>query len=184
MTFIRINYLWGLTHSVKTILISGNHDSQLLLSPPCCSVLLHGGPIFQHKNHQRKSINPLLLLPKGISRNYPSLFCLSDQKTYYYQASFLIPSIKYSSDLSIEQSRLRTTLKEKLSNEVNIWFAAIIIATLEVCKVEGNKRKHLMSTSDLNTNPCIHTYTSIYIHNTHTHTTGKQKKNVENIVRL
>uniref|UniRef100_A0A8C8TKN4 Transmembrane protease serine n=1 Tax=Peromyscus maniculatus bairdii TaxID=230844 RepID=A0A8C8TKN4_PERMB len=49
-------------------------------------------------------------------------FLAYDQKTYYYQASFLIPSIKYSSDLSVEQSRLRTTLKEKLSNEIDVIF--------------------------------------------------------------
>lgn len=121
---------------------------------------------------REKNINPLLLLPKGISRNYPSLFCLSDQKTYYYQASFLIPSIKYSSDLSVEQSRLRTTLKEKLSNEVNIWLAAIIIATLEVCKVEGNKRKHLMSTQ---IHVYIHIQASTYIIHIHTPQASKKK---------
>ncbi|XP_059130738.1 transmembrane protease serine 11G [Peromyscus eremicus] len=49
-------------------------------------------------------------------------FLVYDQKTYYYQASFRIPSIKYSSDLSVEQSRLRTTLKEKLSNEIDVIF--------------------------------------------------------------
>ncbi|XP_041910579.1 transmembrane protease serine 11G [Arvicola amphibius] len=49
-------------------------------------------------------------------------FLVYDEKTYYYQASFRIPSIKYSSDLSIEQSRLRIDLKQKLSNEIDMIF--------------------------------------------------------------
>ncbi|XP_041527059.1 transmembrane protease serine 11G [Microtus oregoni] len=49
-------------------------------------------------------------------------FLVYDEKTYYYQASFRIPSITYSSDLSIEQSRLRIDLKQKLSNEIDVIF--------------------------------------------------------------
>ncbi|XP_036056267.1 LOW QUALITY PROTEIN: transmembrane protease serine 11G-like [Onychomys torridus] len=49
-------------------------------------------------------------------------FLVYDQKTYYYQASFQIPSIKYTSDLSVEQSRLQTNLKQKLSNEIDVIF--------------------------------------------------------------
>ncbi|MEJ1274717.1 transmembrane protease serine 11f [Cricetulus griseus] len=41
-----------------------------------------------------------------------------EQKSHYYQGSFRIPSITYSPDLSIEQSRHQTSLKQKLINEL------------------------------------------------------------------
>lgn len=135
-----------------------------LLEDLCRSKLLYGGLSFQHKNLHRKIMHSWLLSLKVINRSYPSLFCLSDEKTYYYQASFQIPSIKYSSDLSIEQSRLRRDLKQKLSNEVDLCFATTTIATLKVCKVEGNRRRHLMLTSGLNTNSYIHIQAFTYIH--------------------
>lgn len=135
-----------------------------LLEDSCRSKLLYGGLSFQHNNLQRKIMHSWLLSLEVINRSYPSLFCLSDEKTYYYQASFRIPSIKYSSDLSIEQSRLRIDLKQKLSNEVDLCFATTTIATLKVYKVEGNRRRHLMLTSGLNTNSYIHIQAFIYIH--------------------
>lgn len=135
-----------------------------LLEDSCHSNLIYGGLSFQNNNLQRKIMHFSLLSLKVINRSYPSLFCLSDEKTYYYQASFRIPSITYSSDLSIERSRRRIDLKQKLSNEVDLYFATTTIATLKVYNVEGNRRKHLMLTSGLNTNSYIHIQAFAYIH--------------------
>uniref|UniRef100_A0A8C6RX89 Transmembrane protease serine n=1 Tax=Nannospalax galili TaxID=1026970 RepID=A0A8C6RX89_NANGA len=46
-------------------------------------------------------------------------FLAYDQKIHYYQASFQIPSMRYNSDLSVEQSKLSTDLKQKLNNEID-----------------------------------------------------------------
>uniref|UniRef100_A0A8C2UW08 Transmembrane protease serine n=2 Tax=Chinchilla lanigera TaxID=34839 RepID=A0A8C2UW08_CHILA len=42
-----------------------------------------------------------------------------DQTTHYYQASLQIPSIDYNPDFSVEHSRTRTDLKQKINNEIN-----------------------------------------------------------------
>ncbi|XP_021518969.1 transmembrane protease serine 11G [Meriones unguiculatus] len=49
-------------------------------------------------------------------------FLAYDQKTHYYKASFWIPSIRYSSDLSKEESKLQTDLKQKVNNEIDVIF--------------------------------------------------------------
>ncbi|XP_027246512.1 transmembrane protease serine 11G [Cricetulus griseus] len=49
-------------------------------------------------------------------------FLVYEQKSHYYQGSFRIPSITYSPDLSIEQSRHQTSLKQKLINEIDMIF--------------------------------------------------------------
>nr|XP_038947607.1 transmembrane protease serine 11G isoform X1 [Rattus norvegicus] len=49
-------------------------------------------------------------------------FLVYEEKTHYYQASFWIPSIKYSSDLSEEQSKLQINLKQKINNEIDVIF--------------------------------------------------------------
>ncbi|GAB1289777.1 Transmembrane protease serine 11G [Apodemus speciosus] len=49
-------------------------------------------------------------------------FLVYDEKTHYYQASFWIPSIKYSSELSQEQSKFRTDLKQKINYEIDTIF--------------------------------------------------------------
>nr|XP_045360657.1 transmembrane protease serine 11G-like isoform X1 [Camelus bactrianus] len=41
-----------------------------------------------------------------------------DQKFHYYQASFQIPSIEYDPDISVEHSKIRTDLKQKINNEI------------------------------------------------------------------
>nr|XP_010340864.2 transmembrane protease serine 11G-like [Saimiri boliviensis boliviensis] len=46
-------------------------------------------------------------------------FLAYDQKFYYYQASFQIPSVEYNPDFSAEHSKLRTDLKQKVSNEID-----------------------------------------------------------------
>ncbi|XP_054108648.1 transmembrane protease serine 11G-like [Callithrix jacchus] len=46
-------------------------------------------------------------------------FLAYDQKFYYYQASFQIPSVEYNPDFSVEHSKLRTDLKRKVSNEID-----------------------------------------------------------------
>ncbi|XP_014415098.1 transmembrane protease serine 11G isoform X1 [Camelus ferus] len=42
-----------------------------------------------------------------------------DQKFHYYQASFQIPSIEYDPDISVEHSKIRTDLKQKINNEID-----------------------------------------------------------------
>ncbi|XP_023559955.1 transmembrane protease serine 11G [Octodon degus] len=42
-----------------------------------------------------------------------------DQTTHYYQASLQIPSIDYNPDFSVEHSKSRTDLKQKINNEIN-----------------------------------------------------------------
>nr|XP_031545604.1 transmembrane protease serine 11G-like isoform X1 [Vicugna pacos] len=42
-----------------------------------------------------------------------------DQKFHYYQASFQIPSIEYNPDISVEHSKIRTDLKQKINNEID-----------------------------------------------------------------
>ncbi|XP_040603226.1 transmembrane protease serine 11G [Mesocricetus auratus] len=49
-------------------------------------------------------------------------FLVYDQKSHYYQGSFWIPSITYSPDLSVEQSRHQRNLKQKLINEIDVIF--------------------------------------------------------------
>ncbi|EHB18413.1 Serine protease DESC4 [Heterocephalus glaber] len=43
----------------------------------------------------------------------------SDQTTQYYQASFQIPSIDYNPDFSVEHSKIKTDLKQKINNEID-----------------------------------------------------------------
>ncbi|XP_032314983.1 transmembrane protease serine 11G isoform X2 [Camelus ferus] len=43
----------------------------------------------------------------------------SYQKFHYYQASFQIPSIEYDPDISVEHSKIRTDLKQKINNEID-----------------------------------------------------------------
>ncbi|XP_063096538.1 transmembrane protease serine 11G-like [Cavia porcellus] len=42
-----------------------------------------------------------------------------DQTAHYYQVSFQIPSIDYSPDFSVEHSKARTDLKQKVNNEID-----------------------------------------------------------------
>ncbi|XP_012929401.2 transmembrane protease serine 11G-like [Heterocephalus glaber] len=42
-----------------------------------------------------------------------------DQTTQYYQASFQIPSIDYNPDFSVEHSKIKTDLKQKINNEID-----------------------------------------------------------------
>uniref|UniRef100_A0A4X1TC02 Transmembrane protease serine n=1 Tax=Sus scrofa TaxID=9823 RepID=A0A4X1TC02_PIG len=42
-----------------------------------------------------------------------------DKKFHYYQTSFQIPSIEYNLDFSVEDSKLTTDLKQKISNEID-----------------------------------------------------------------
>lgn len=58
--------------------------------------------------------------------NHPLLFFLPDQTAHYYQVSFQIPSIDYSPDFSVEHSKARTDLKQKVNNEVSMSFANIV----------------------------------------------------------
>uniref|UniRef100_A0A673SSU8 Transmembrane protease serine n=1 Tax=Suricata suricatta TaxID=37032 RepID=A0A673SSU8_SURSU len=46
-------------------------------------------------------------------------FLAFDQKFYYYQTSFRIPSIEYNPEFSVEHSKIRTDLKQKLNNEID-----------------------------------------------------------------
>ncbi|XP_037687360.1 transmembrane protease serine 11G-like [Choloepus didactylus] len=46
-------------------------------------------------------------------------FLAYDQKPYYYQASFQIPSIEYNPDFSVEHSKSGTDLKVKINNEID-----------------------------------------------------------------
>ncbi|KAM4811046.1 transmembrane protease serine 11G-like [Urocitellus parryii] len=46
-------------------------------------------------------------------------FLAYDQKFQYYQASFRIPNIEYSPDFSVEHSKIRTNLKNKINNEID-----------------------------------------------------------------
>lgn len=47
----------------------------------------------------------------------PVYFLVFDQKVHYYQTSFQIPSIEYNLDFSVEHSKNRTDLKQKISSE-------------------------------------------------------------------
>uniref|UniRef100_A0A8C3VJD6 Transmembrane protease serine n=1 Tax=Catagonus wagneri TaxID=51154 RepID=A0A8C3VJD6_9CETA len=47
----------------------------------------------------------------------PIYFWAFDKKFHYYQTSFKIPNIEYNPDFSVEDSKLRTDLKQKISNE-------------------------------------------------------------------
>ncbi|XP_053442656.1 transmembrane protease serine 11G-like isoform X1 [Nycticebus coucang] len=49
-------------------------------------------------------------------------FLSYDQKPHYYQASFQIPGIEYNPDFSVEHSKLRTDMQQKLSNEIDKTF--------------------------------------------------------------
>ncbi|XP_006729397.1 transmembrane protease serine 11A [Leptonychotes weddellii] len=46
-------------------------------------------------------------------------FLAFDQKFYYYQTSFQIPSIEYNPDFSVEHSKMKRDLKQKVNNEVD-----------------------------------------------------------------
>ncbi|XP_025859275.2 transmembrane protease serine 11G-like [Vulpes vulpes] len=46
-------------------------------------------------------------------------FLAFDQKFYYYQTSFPIPSIEYNPDFSVEHSKMRRDLKQKVSDEID-----------------------------------------------------------------
>ncbi|XP_014640196.1 PREDICTED: transmembrane protease serine 11G-like [Ceratotherium simum simum] len=46
-------------------------------------------------------------------------FLAFDQNSHYYQTSFQIPSIDYNPDFSVEHSKIRTDLKQKISNEID-----------------------------------------------------------------
>lgn len=85
--------------------------------------------VIREKNNQSATS-----LVQGDQWKLSTCFLLSEEKTHYYQASFWIPSIKYSSDLSEEQSKLQINLKQKINNEVNLQSAISILATLEVYK--------------------------------------------------
>uniref|UniRef100_A0A8C6GJF2 Transmembrane protease serine n=1 Tax=Mus spicilegus TaxID=10103 RepID=A0A8C6GJF2_MUSSI len=67
-------------------------------------------------------ITVALLLALAVLIGLLVYFLVYDEKTHYYQASFWIPSINYSSDLSKEQSKFRTGLKQKISNEIDVIF--------------------------------------------------------------
>ncbi|XP_014715660.2 transmembrane protease serine 11G-like [Equus asinus] len=45
-----------------------------------------------------------------------------DQKSHYYQISFQIPSIEYNPAFSVEHSKIRTDLKQKISDEIDKTF--------------------------------------------------------------
>lgn len=47
------------------------------------------------------------------------MLSLPDQKFHYYQISFRIPSIEYNPDFSVEHSKIRTDLEQKIKNEVS-----------------------------------------------------------------
>ncbi|XP_053510990.1 transmembrane protease serine 11G-like [Artibeus jamaicensis] len=49
----------------------------------------------------------------------PVYFLAFDQKMHYYQTSFQIPSIKYNPDFSVERSKIRTDLNQKISEEID-----------------------------------------------------------------
>uniref|UniRef100_A0A8C5KXW9 Transmembrane protease, serine 11g n=1 Tax=Jaculus jaculus TaxID=51337 RepID=A0A8C5KXW9_JACJA len=46
-------------------------------------------------------------------------FLAYGQKIHYYQTSFQIPSVAYDPELSVEQSKRRTDLKEEVSDEID-----------------------------------------------------------------
>ncbi|KAM5271735.1 transmembrane protease serine 11G-like [Ctenodactylus gundi] len=46
-------------------------------------------------------------------------FLAYDQKTYYYQTSFHIPSVEYNPELSVEHSKIRTDLQQKVNSEID-----------------------------------------------------------------
>ncbi|XP_019603566.2 transmembrane protease serine 11G [Rhinolophus sinicus] len=46
-------------------------------------------------------------------------FLAFDQKFHYYQTSFQIPSIEYNPDFSVEHSKIRTDLIQKINNEID-----------------------------------------------------------------
>ncbi|XP_006873845.1 PREDICTED: transmembrane protease serine 11G-like [Chrysochloris asiatica] len=49
-------------------------------------------------------------------------FLAYDQKPYYYQASFQIPSIQYNPDFSVEHSKSGTDLKQNIHSEIDTIF--------------------------------------------------------------
>lgn len=49
-------------------------------------------------------------------------FLVFDQKFHYYQISFRIPSIEYNPDFSVEHSKIRTDLEQKIKNEIDMIF--------------------------------------------------------------
>ncbi|XP_066088606.1 LOW QUALITY PROTEIN: transmembrane protease serine 11G-like [Saccopteryx bilineata] len=46
-------------------------------------------------------------------------FLLFDQKPHYYKISFLIPGTEYNPDFSVEHSKARTDLQQKVNNEID-----------------------------------------------------------------
>ncbi|XP_057584977.1 transmembrane protease serine 11G-like [Hippopotamus amphibius kiboko] len=55
----------------------------------------------------------------AIITSLPVYFLVFDQKFHYYLTSFQIPSIEYSPDFSVEYSKNRTDLKQKISNQID-----------------------------------------------------------------
>ncbi|KAK2492271.1 hypothetical protein MC885_019351 [Smutsia gigantea] len=49
-------------------------------------------------------------------------FLAFDQKFHYYQTSFQIPNIEYNPNFSVEHSKIRTELQQKIKNEIDKLF--------------------------------------------------------------